>query len=465
MRMFMSVIKFMVLVCLIASSVVQTGRLWFDDLSNRNLFYQLFRDEDLILAETLSETGNLLSPSEIGVYLGTDKIEYTMLKSSASGYQEILEDIKKIISEGATEANYIGSVEDESLIFEGRHYFIHLPYDLTKSMLKANFGLKEQDLPMVGAIRNIYLRPATNLGDQYIALYLEEGDGSLIHEYMVTKETMSLTNDLLLDGIAKIEVKENLSAFISTKKNQLPYFSENVLIPVLYGNLRYHESLYFSTPYIVGEAYEEEALKSYLGNFFTNPDIMTRIPNDNDVRYSDGTVTVRYNKKGLLEVNRADSVSRITDVSAAITVANQFLQRDFNTQNLFEVNLVGLETQEGMVKLYYDLGFAGFPITFDERMQESYGMSHPIEVTVSGTKVVKYKRLVRTMEDILPQDKIFNMPYELVLDQVIGQKGNLEDLISDLYLAYAWTPDGDEVILKWVVDYDQATDDYVEVVD
>lgn len=449
-RALQSFVKFTILVMLILYSIYQTGELWFEESSDRNFFYPILSGGDSALVETLREQGNILAPYQIGVYLNSPNVEYTIVKTGSSYYEEIRGAYVTILSEGVKERYYKGIVESTEDIYSRQHFIMFLPFDLTGDLFMQNFNLSSRDVRQVNMIHSIAICPSS-LGDNVVSIYLEEAETGDLHEYEVPIDQVSLADERLTYNLEVIGNDNNLSVYISTKKNNLKNFDRNLLLPDEYGQIRYHESLYMSVPYINSTGFKEEELKNYLAIYFNNPDIMRPVIFEDEVRYTDGEVVVKYNQNGILEYNRTPkSDAGAINLSSAITLANQFLERDLRV-NPAELVLTGYERSGGAITFYYDTGFNGFLIKMSNEIRQEYGVKTPIEVTVLGDQVIKYKRVIRNIDDTLPADRTLKMPYYSVLDKLISQQGELSSDVRDMYLAYRWDESTNHMGLYWFI--------------
>ena len=451
MRAILSFVKFTMLILLVLMSIYQTGELWFENSSDRNFFYPIFSGTDSALVENLRERGNILAPYQIGVYLNTPTVEYTVINTNLSYYEEIREAYVSILYEGVKEDFYKGISEQQDLIYDQQHYVMFLPYDVSGDLLMQNLGLSSSDVRQVNMIHSISIQPSSLDGD-IVRIYLEEAETGELHQYDVPKALISLADERLSYILTAIGQEVNLPAYISTKKNPLSFFDRNILLPdPVFGELRYHENLYMEMPFIVDGVFDSETLKNYLGVFFTNPDIMRPVVFEDETRYTDGDVVVKYNMDGVLEYNRTPkSDSSSINLSSAITIANQFIDRDLK-QIPSEVVISGYERSGDAITFYYDIGFNGYLIKMSDEVREKYGMKKPIEVTVLGSQVVQYKRVLRRIDDSIPADKTLQMPYDEVLDKLIAANGSLDGDVRDMYLAYRWDESTNHMGLYWFI--------------
>jgi hypothetical protein len=288
----------------------------------------------------------------------------------------------------------------------------------------------------------------------WLNIFLEDQVTGLYHHYQVPRSEIVISNDSLVYQLSNVIASGSKTSFISTLKNNIPYYSKHLLLPLPSENNRYHDPVFMRIPFLSNGVVNIPELDGYVSLYFDNPDIMKAIPLENEVRYVDGNVVVRYNIDGLLEYNRiVKENTASTSLTLALTVANQFIEQD--SQRMPTEYFLKTYIQEAQrTVFYYDVGFNDYSFVLREEVKQKYGMSHAIEVTVSGDKVIKYRRILRQIDDMNPQNKTLQAKYEDVLDKVIVEAGTLDVEIDEMYLGYSWHMDKMEMSLHWVVHYD-----------
>lgn len=448
--------KSAILVLLIVTSMYQTGRLWFENQSGRNFFYNVLPDNNVVVTDTLKEIGNLLVPKQMAVFIGQSDIEYTVIKSGVSSYEVIREAMVKILSIGLEKNSYVGVLEDENIIWQRQHIMMTLPFEYEKEVFTDNLGLSSNVLKNIESVGMIIIEPAT-IEEENLSIYIEDFKTKQIYEYKVKKSRVSISNELLYNQIRDISISENQSMYISTLKNTIGYYSQNILLPVPSEAIRYHDYIFRKIPYLKDNKVDHEAFQIYASIFFDNPDIMQPVISEDTLRYTDGNVVVKYNNDGILEYNRVnDDIAGKLDISTATTIANQFLEADIGS-TATEYYLREYEFSETTAKFYYATGYNGFPFVFSESISEQYNMSYPIEITVTANKVTNYKRVIRTIDEVIPQNKVFTAKYEKAVDKLIEDVGDVEGRIKDMFLGYEWDTSQGDLELHWVIVLDNKT--------
>ena len=453
MKAAIGIIKIIVLITLIVTSVYQTSRLWFDDQSDPNLFYRVFSSSTLENLESMRDAGNLITPKQLGVYLGQPNLEYTVVKKGVTYYETLRNESIKILTMGLSKDYYMGVVENLELLWGNQHTSIHLDFPIDYVSFSRNLGIPLNAVNGIESVETILIMPAFR-NEIWLNIFLEDHVTGLYHHYQVPKSEIVIPNDSLVYQLSNVIASGSKTSFISTLKNNIPYYSKHILLPLPSEDNRYHDPVFMRIPFISSGVVNIPELDGYVSLYFDNPDIMKAIPLENEVRYVDGNVVVRYNIDGLLEYNRiVKENTATTSLTLALTVANQFIEQD--SQRMPTEYFLKTYVQEAQrTVFYYDVGFNDYPFVLTEEVKQKYGMSHAMEVTVSGDKVIKYRRILRQIDDMNPQNKTLQAKYEAVLDQVIVEAGTLDVEIEEMYLGYSWHKDKMEMSLHWIVYYD-----------
>ncbi|MCF8018527.1 MAG: hypothetical protein K9L62_03890 [Vallitaleaceae bacterium] len=453
MKAAVSTIKIVILITLIVTSVYQTSRLWFDDQSDPNLFYRVFSSSALENLEAMRDAGNLITPKQLGVYLGQPNLEYTVVKKGVTYYESLRNESIKILTMGLNKDYYIGTVENLELLWGNQHTSMHLDFPLEKATFATNLGISLNALNSIESVETILIMPAFR-NEIWLNIFLEDHVTGFYHHYQVPKTEVTISNDSLAYQLSSVIAIGNKTSFISTLKNNIPYYSKHILLPLPSEDNRYHDPIFIRIPFVSSGVVNINDLNGYVSLYFDNPDIMKAIPLEDEVRYVDGNVVVRYNTEGLLEYNRiVKENTGPTSLTLALTVANQFIEQDIQRMPT-EYFLKSYVQEDQRTVFYYDVGFNDYPFVLTEEVREKYGMSHAMEVTVSGDKVIRYRRIIRQIDEMNPQNKTLQAKYEDVLDKVIVEVGTLDVEIEEMYLGYSWHMDMMEMSLNWVVQYD-----------
>lgn len=454
MRYIVSFVKVIVLVTLISTSIYQTGKLWFEDTSDRNFFYDVFKAEKKTVS-VVNPNGDIIVPEQLGIYMGSSAIEYTVIRRGAAAYNSIEEAAVSAIARILKEGTYVGVLESEKDLWKKEHLLMTLPFDYPIEVLQKGYELEGMNLGKITSISSFILVPA-GPETTTMKLYAESGDSDDVYEFSINEDRVKIDNEILSYQMNSVVTAENNAAYISTRKNGLPYYARTMLLPVVRSDIRYHSSIRWDIPYVDNGSINQKEVRDIVGVFFNNPETIGMVEAENVVRFRVGNITVTYNTEGLLTYSdTTESKAKVT-LDNAIGLVSDFMKMN-NSSMLLEYYLSDYSIEGGQIILYYSSGYNGFPIMMDEATQEENGMRYPIEVVVKGDRISEFRSLTREVPEILPKFELFDAPYVEALDQLILQLGPFKTPIDDMYLGYQWAESGETLGLHWVVELGEET--------
>lgn len=439
-----TVLKSFLLMFLIIGSIYQTGMLWFEDVSDRNFFYNFIDSEDNITNNGVSSNKYIIKPSMLAIYLGDSEKEYTVVKRTSKEYENLYKEVINLLKDTFNNGRYEDIEVSNEDLWKKRSILINLSFPLSKDIITDGLSVKRINAD-INYIKQLYIAPAS-LSDSNVKVYLTEHGTNKIYAYSVDKSIVNDINLNLNSFIALFESKST-STYISTFKDNNSYFTNNVLIPLPSDNLMYKEEIYFTTPYINYEGFDIELLEQYVNGFFINPTIKWKIEKDNEIRFGDDSVIVKYNDEGIIEytlINGSNESGQ--NVSEAYNIASRFLEKDSKLSEQ-EYYLDNYTVEEGKVTFYYNYGYDDFPIIMAE------DNNYPMIITVSGGRVINYKRILLTNEEILRQRKPFRGKFEDAIDRFIENYNIESKNIKNMYLAYYWNEAKGYASMKWIIEH------------
>jgi hypothetical protein len=443
------VFKVLLLVVLISGSVYQTGLLWFEDVSDRNFFYNFIDGENPSNNSISDKDSIIITPSVLALYLGDSHKEYTVVKRTSKEYDNIYGEAIKLLKDIFDKGTYDNEVALQEELWEKRSILINLSFPITKEVLTNNLNSKKISSE-IKLVKEIYIRPAS-LSDEYIKVYLIEDSTNKIYTFKLNKNSAMDINSSINEHIGKFETKDTPN-YISTLKDGISYFDNNVLLPLPSSNLMYKDSIHFEVPYISEGDFEDE-LDQYINGFFVNIATKWKIKKEDEVRYGDESIFMKYDNKGIIEYNLiVNRNNGNQDVYNAYKKATSFLEKDSNLSGQ-EYYLENYIVDDSSITFYYSYGYDDFPLILSKDMNRYYGMKYPMMVQVSNNKVIYYKRILLLQQEYLQQRQQFNGKFELAIDDFIKNKHIDKDKISNMYLGYYWPKNKDDASLKWVIQY------------
>lgn len=466
MKVIMTLLKAIVLTGLIVISIMQTSKLWFDDDSDRNFFYSVIPRGMLLSNIEVKDPGNLIEPEQFAVYFARSDIEYSVVKKGASSYDNILTEMVELASYTLTGSNYMSEVEDITMLWEKPHIMLKLPIVYDHAMVEENLALPRNSLEKAGRIQTLIIVPAFD-NEPNIKIYVENYDTKIYHQYNASAKDVNvkLSNELITYFLTDMATSVDDAGYVSSLKNNISYFDNNVLLPLPSEGIKYHDVLYMNMPFDNAGRRNVEAVETYVGHFFNNPEIIDGNEMENLILFTaptEETIKVRYLNNGLIHYKRSlINEPAYADVSLAISAASRFIDRDLEVLP-GEYHLKEYIITDDYVALYYDMAFNDYEITLSDELMAYYKLEkpYPLSVVVSEDEVVEFKRILVTVDEFMPQDRILEARYQDTLDRFIEEIGSTDVVIKDIYLGYNWEAIDKELDFHWIIETQNSTYTY-----
>lgn len=449
MRYIADFIKGILLVVLIATSIYQTGKLWFEETSDRNFFYDILaRKTERV--QVISTDGRFIKADQVGVYVGTDDVQYTVIGSGATAYRSIEDALLKSIATILNSGTYVGPIKDADMDLK-EHLVLTTPFAYEGEELKKGLGVTTSEMDAIASTRAFFLVPALKEGSA-VSLYVESDSSDDVHFFQINSQALTIENEMLTYYMQRIIEANNNSAYISTTDYDLSYFDRTVLLPVQNKEIRYHKEVFWRIPYVQQGQIDYEGVRAVATPFYANAAAVGQVDYDDSVRFRSGDITLRYSNKGLLTYEQVvEAPTSATTLNEALTVAENFGKTTLS-KVLSEYYLAGYTMDDATVTLYYNMGYNGFPIVMDDEQQLVPEVRYPLEVTIMNGMVAKVNILLRDVEELLPQVEVFNTPYKEALDWLIETNGPLTTAVDKMYLGYRWHSDSEGMKLNWIME-------------
>lgn len=449
MRYILAFIKMIILGMLIFISIYQTGKLWFEDTSDRNFFYDRTKTVGTV-DDGLSTEENFIVPMQLGVFINSSDIEYSVVNFGDNSYDNILSSSLDILGKCLEKGTKVLSSTDINELWKKQHVVLVLPFAYTGNDLTEGFSLQESKIVDVETVNAVYIIPADD-EQSSVHVYLE-GDDDKFHQYQINTDQVIISNEVLNYYLKTGLPEQELDGYVSTRMYPMLHFDRTLLLPLVSGDIRYHRNLFWEIPFVSDDVIDEEGIRYLARPFFNNPDVLSSIIINDEIRLSAENMTVRYNTKGVFEYVLVEKSDEATMLPDAVALSKQFLGL-LDRNAAIEYCLEDYEIINDGIKVYYNLAYNGFPVPMSKAAIKVFEMDYAVEVTVRGNRVVHFKSLIRSIPDRLPQFEVFNMPYIDALDQLLADT-DLTSNIDSMYLGYLWEEPGTGMVLHWIINVD-----------
>lgn len=425
-------IKTLALISLIGLSLFQLTRLWFDDLSNSNLFYNASNLEPAVRQEYM------IKPDVAAIY-SLGRSGYSLISRTNKEFDNLFNLSMSLMKAALSDGQLIETVAPD---FRWQEQNILLKYDFD---IEPNVLLEDLDVKNLAfsekakSINEIVIIPGAESSTKVSVYFVDEGDESIMG-YVVNSE---LVGDLKT-RFGKLEDKE-FPHYQSTKELKQSQFIGNILLPDV--SILESNTITLAKPFYKNGQLNKDDLENYIKLFFVyneftlggfedeNTTKLTYIDPENDVH-------VNYHKSGFIEYTSGESINKKNmTVSEAFYVANQFIEkRDAHIKNM-EYSLAGYEQKDNGINFYYKYNYKGMPILLGEDILGELQMKHPIEITVEDGSVIVYKRYLLSMESY-SEVEAYDIAYNNAINNMLRKKypdGKYpsEKYIKDMTLGYS----------------------------
>lgn len=456
MRVVLVYLKTIVLILLIGLTVVQATTLWFDEFSDRNVFYRII---DRLRGGSDIEQVSMAKPYSLAIYFGDIDREYSIIREEAIIVEHMTLASERLLQETLTSKRRIGRVIDEAEIWERQHLRLRFAKPLDVKLFGDSLFVSRSVLEPIKAIDEVIIQTAT-LEYAHLQVFLHDSISQAYYVYTIDKTDVRELNDNINAFIQDKRGQSYLASYISTQKAGMTIFKNNTLLPLANAALTYYDEIYLYEPYvsegrIMTSAYEEPnglSLERYMTRFFTNPDIKSVTRRGDAVVFGDGEVSVSYGLDGYLEMKKILTKSKMPDVMKGYALAYNFVQNDMKESQLDFYYVDHIESKESVI-YRFNYKIEGFPIFFDTAWLASYEMNYAIEVEVSNDEVARYRRIVKEREYVIQQPIGFSGNYQDALDYALADVSQDIGALVTMELSYV-SVDPNTLQFQWFIQFE-----------
>ncbi|GKX28679.1 hypothetical protein SH1V18_11590 [Vallitalea longa] len=446
-----NILKTIILTVLIVLSLYQTTRLWFDDLSDLNLFSDIINYNSYKEEEKEEEGYYFIKPDIMATYIPQQ--EYVLIKKTNTQFQDIFSNsidfLKAIISNG----EIVDKEISQETIWDKTNVLLKYPFVIESDLLAKDLNIKNLDFENeIDKFNEIVIAPA--MMDKYVyAYFINDNYYDNIRALKIKRRDIEKSNQNLVTLINDNESKQVLPAFISTKNLHIKLFDNNVLLPEK--DLLYTDEVYLKTPFFVDDNLDSAQLEDYVNGFFKN-NIKWKLTNKQDtgkITYTDESVFVYYDTKGIVEYINNDIQNR-KDLSVidSYYVAEKFINEKDKIINKQEYSLSDYSENknENMTTFYFSYKYNDVNINIPKSYLISLDMKYPMEITVMDGQVINYKRMILELDDYIKPPEQINVDYISVIDKMLNKYPD-EKSIEDMYLGYKIEYNEMNMKLEWTI--------------
>ncbi|MFP4697960.1 MAG: hypothetical protein ACLFMO_04550 [Eubacteriales bacterium] len=436
-------LKPLLIIVLLIASIFQVTRLWFDEGSNRNFFYNFIEDRNETYGEILNEDTPLLSPTIMAVYYPSKEISY-VINSTRGEYKELLLESRRFLQEVIYQGNNEGiSVVDWEKFWTQRSIIMKIPFYMSVDMLLEDTQITKDVDEKEYLFNYVIITPSNERKGSSICYLVNDEEGQMMeialnnNQLQYNSEVIALTDNIYnKESFPKYSLSKKHIQGYSTKFDEL--FNQNVFLPtgvdIKYGSQK------ISRYFLEEESINIAELENYINNYFSNPSAKYLVEDDNVFTYKDEQTIVKYNTSGVVEFTdiRVDRRDEKIKLPQAYRQAKEFLDNDSLLRGQ-EYYLSDYNIYDKEIELFFNYRFKDFDAVLSDGLKEEIGIDYPIEIKIKGGKIVNYKRWLIKNDEVMNMfdfQEIESLDYRMLLDQYIEQYPEETSPINNLYLAY-----------------------------
>ncbi|WP_105617324.1 hypothetical protein [Vallitalea okinawensis] len=449
-----------VLMLLIFTSVYQTGRLWFDGISNYNPFS---RDVIFGTFNTVSyaskgndSTYNITQPQEMIVYLSSTDPSFAVIENSGGDYKTLYTKSLEILKSFTSTEQQILDV-DYDAFWEGVQGSLIFKYDyvVSNDIYNKEVDIDNKiDISLIGGIDTIVIE-LIKTANQDVHVYLINSENKQMIQLTQTIDS-ALFNELykIEDKVIYDEyfdTKVNIEfAYLSTEKtNKKQFEGQNLFLRVPRSISSYYlkdsQFIDIIKPFVAKNKVDNDEFSEYAQSFFNHLPQHTKDENEQYYLYWDSSASIKYNIDGLLEYNRTiDSDVKLQEISKAYDVAMDFMKQYSKWKEFYLVNYeIGLAEE---VTFYFEYRLDDYPLLIEGLDQ--IGLTYPAQVTVSGNQVENAKMYMIQLGVNGSNKNISSKDY---YNDVLDREA-VKDHIEDIYIAYVTEVGEENIEMNWIIE-------------
>lgn len=380
--MYLNRVKNFIITFLMILAVYQTAGLWFEDFSGHSLFYSAFSDNS---SNSLKEIKYNLE--SIIINRGNNEFIKKSNNIYNSSYKSVFDNaIKTALKSGSFKASnktdWINELSSKCIIY-------NFSYTMENTQLKSLYNAKASIYSRIGDFNIIIITPNINIPKSMNVSFINTSKNLTYSIELKNNDIISKT----YNEMTYLTSEEDDIYYISSIQNGFELFDTNIFLPKWNDAIVEYPCITMTNPMEGDGGVLLMTLEKNINHFFDNPAVKWTSTVNNIYTYSDESTVVKYYTTGVLEYsNYKSGGSSKADFSKDYLTALNFLNNDINIKN--EYYLRSFDKDSDKIVFYFNYKINNQSILLSTETKEKTGMKSIIEVTVSDSKVIRYKRLV-----------------------------------------------------------------------
>lgn len=441
-------LKTYVLIFLILSSIVLTGKIWFDEKlwpEGYNFFAVIeeklsFKKDDFVSSltkETISFPKTLVVNNfELRSLYGADSEEFSKIVPDVKELLRLA--LEKEDSQPSTQEAWARALKSRSL-----HVVYPVAYDsLLFQNILGSYSPKENSIP----VREFIISSeGTTLG--VLSVYIKNHSTGEIFKTEIQWDKERFENMVIsyaLDSIGNLSYSSELN-FDKTGEddvNQKVVIESNVLIQL---NKKLNHVVYEENS-LYNYGFNNDVVQSLLKTFKYNVSGAKKyVENDNSVVYVENYSTMKFHPNGLMEYKAVDASKGIDlrsgndfykGLLGCVDFVNTMWAEVFPSKDL-NINISSdvIDNNANSFRLTMDYFADGTQVNIDIPQSQTHSpIRNAVEIEVESGKIVSYRQMMLQFEkDATTTDSLSAID---ALDKLLAEKNMVGKVVDDLYPVY-----------------------------
>ncbi len=420
-------VKSAVIIILIANCLFLTSQIWF----SQKLWphgYDFFVSSNFLQKEYSIAKENIATPRKLVVYDGSLWVPYYNTNPAFSPLKDRVNSLLKSFLDGhasqkkeITYEKWLNSLNSPSV-------YVEYPITLTGEVLSYSMGLLPSKNSKI-MIKDFIIMPSTSSNN--VRLLVRTPDNREIYEYTLSNNQKFPQDDLVT---------------YAKGANGYYEFAFNTLLSEAESAIRLSPLLLFTdTPESVPKitsvpVISEEKISSLLKNFSFTPNPMRKYTDENNyVNYVENYATVKLGNDGYFEYRASSEKDALPlsktdtpyDILCGVIDFSEKVWKSVSDSPLDVLLTSDIPKEGDSMEFTFDAYISGNSVAV-----KINDLSHAIEVSVKGGKIVKYRHYLRKY--LVSKEKSMPVPFVSALDDIADLFSQTSDRaeISDMYLSY-----------------------------
>ncbi len=357
---------------LMVLAIYQTGKLWFEDISDHNFFNFSGRSES---------TGDMFyTLDRLIVNTGDNRVVIIGSGIYTNEYKKTIDTaVSEALSKGSMSEN-TGNVDWNSVL-DNRAVIYSYSCTFGPNALESLFDVKSENISAIKSFDTIVISPRADNSYMRVIFFNSKDKTSSTAEL----KSSSVIGECF-DAGTRLADRDSDIYYISSAENGFDIFSENIFLPRCKNENYSYNAV---EPHFTAK--DIQMIEENANIFFNNAIAGNYTRNSDGYTFSDDTTVVKFSENDVMEyfsydTKRQNGSSFSDDLGAALNI----IEQDKFVTN--EVYLHSYSYADGQFTFLFNYKLNDLKLLPSEEIKEKTGLSSFIEVSVSQGSVDRYRK-------------------------------------------------------------------------